>query len=719
MKTYDQMDFHPMAEKLVDILCNKTQNTNPLFFRVMVAYYFSMVASMMRTTIVTDDGVIPTNMYAISLATSGAGKGKSTNLMEDRVIDQFRHVFTDVTMPTMARTNLPILANKRAGKKGVDPDKELELAELEYERMGPMFFSFDSGTSPAIKDIRHKLLMADIGSLNLQIDEIGTNLTTVLEILAPYLELYDVGKIKQKLTKNTSDNKRVEEIFGLTPAMMMLFGTPSRLMDGGKTEDEFYNMLDTGYARRCFFAYSKGHTRTMETDPKLILAARRNQNHGTFLEDLSDHLGDLADPLNAHRQIHMSEAVQLLFIEYQVQCEQEAILLNDHEDMRKAEINHRYFKAMKLAGAYAFIDGSPEILEAHAYQAIKLAEQSGMAFHQLLTRERPWVKLAKFIADTKRPLTQHDLVEDLPYYKGPAGQKEDMMKLAIAYGYSNNILIKRSFTDGVEFIRGESLEITDLNKMSLSYSKDIAFDYMEDECKFEDLHKLATAPGYHWCNHAFHKGHRCEDEAINGFNMIVLDIDHGVNMSTAKMLLEDYKAFFYTTKRHTAADNRYRIVIPTNYRLKLEAADYKEFMTNLFAWLPFPVDAATGQRARKWMSCAVGEDGNASQYHYQDGQLLDVLPFIPKTTKNEVFKEKILDQQGMEHLERWVLNNSGDGNRNNMLLRFCMILVDGGFDGGKILIAVTALNNKMPDKLSEAEILATIMVTVNKALAAR
>ncbi len=45
------------------------------------------------------------------------------------------------------------------------------------------------------------------------------------------------------------------------------------------------------------------------------------------------------------------------------------------------------------------------------------------------------------------------------------------------------------------------------------------------------------------------------------------------------------------------------------------------------------------------------------------------LPFIPKTTKNEEFKRQVLDQQGMDNLERWVLNNSGDGNRNNMLLR--------------------------------------------------
>ena len=69
MKTFDEMEYHPASEKLVQILCSKTQNSNPLFFRVLVGYYFSLVASMMRTTIATHDrGDIPVNMYALNLS---------------------------------------------------------------------------------------------------------------------------------------------------------------------------------------------------------------------------------------------------------------------------------------------------------------------------------------------------------------------------------------------------------------------------------------------------------------------------------------------------------------------------------------------------------------------------------------------------------------------------------------------------------------------------
>ena len=74
MIPFDEMTFHPTAEKLVDVLRHKAQQEDPLFFRVLVAYYFSMMAAQMRCVIATPDrGDIPVNMYALNLATSGFG----------------------------------------------------------------------------------------------------------------------------------------------------------------------------------------------------------------------------------------------------------------------------------------------------------------------------------------------------------------------------------------------------------------------------------------------------------------------------------------------------------------------------------------------------------------------------------------------------------------------------------------------------------------------
>ena len=45
------MEYHPKSAKLVDIICNKTQNDNKLFFHVLVGYYFSVMSSCMRANI--------------------------------------------------------------------------------------------------------------------------------------------------------------------------------------------------------------------------------------------------------------------------------------------------------------------------------------------------------------------------------------------------------------------------------------------------------------------------------------------------------------------------------------------------------------------------------------------------------------------------------------------------------------------------------------------
>jgi hypothetical protein len=394
----DQMVHHPASEKLVAILCNKTQNSNPLFFRVLVGYYFSLVASMMRATIITHDrGDIPVNMYALNLGTSGSGKGFSTNIIENSVINRFRTRYLEETFPLLAEINLPKLALKRANRKATDPDEELVRVQKEFDSLGSLVFSFDSGTPAAVKQMRHKLLMADTGSVNLQIDEIGSNLLANTDVLTTFLELYDVGRIKSKLVKNTSENIRSEEIVGQTPTNMMLFGTPAKLLNGGKQEEELYSMLETGYGRRCFFGYSRATNKMSDLTPEQVYTMLTNQDADAYLDKLSGTLENLADIINVNKKLVMTKQTSLVLITYRLKCEKEADLLPEHEEIKKAEISHRYFKALKLAGAYAFVDDSTELTTTHLYHAIKLAEESGDAFDNLLTRDRNYVIAPRLI----------------------------------------------------------------------------------------------------------------------------------------------------------------------------------------------------------------------------------------------------------------------------------------------------------------------------------
>jgi hypothetical protein len=714
MRDLNTLTKHPVAAKLVDILCKKTQNSNPMFFDILISYYLTKITAMMRVKIATQDrGDIPVNLYAINLAPSGQGKGHSTNIIEDHVINQFKSTFFNETYPLVVDQNLAKLAATRAYINGEDIDTVEQAVTKEFQELGVLAFSFDSGTTAAIKQMRHKLLMCDIGSMNLEIDEIGSNLLGNADALNTFLELFDVGKVKQKLTKNTKENTRNEEIEGKTPTNLLLFGTPSKLLNGSRVEDEFFSFLEAGYARRCVFGYTKLTEKDTTLTAEQIYDSLTDPDIDQYLKDMSIRLGKLANILNYDKTITMSKDVSIEVIRYRLHCEQIANSMDDHEEAAKAEMSHRYFKALKLAGTYAFIDGMAYISEDNLYHAIYLVENSGKAFQNILRRDKAYAKLAKYIAGVGHELTHVDLTENLPFYKGSVTQKNDLMQLAIAWGYKHSMIIKRTMSNNIEFITGETLKTTKFDKMMLAYSHDISSGYKNVVAPWEQLHVLSQKPHTHWINHHSIDGHRSEASMIPGCNMVVLDIDSGTSMQTVKLLLGEYKYLLYTTKRHTDAHHRFRLVLPLNYHVTLDEQEFKDFMSNIYEWLPISADTATGQRSRKWLTCT-------GSYEYNEGdQVLDAMLFIPNTAKNDERQQIVQTYQSLNNLERWFVQNSKHGNRNNQLIRYALMLVDMGNTIDQIRNNVLAMNDKLDNKLPETEIDKTIMITANKALLKR
>jgi hypothetical protein len=711
---------HPAIEEITDVLCNKTQNTDRGFFRVAMAYFLAKMASSQRATIVTKDrGEIPVSMYVLNLATSGYGKGHSVAIVEGQFLAGFRKRFMEDTFPVVAEKHLWDIANDRAVRNGSDQQEEFEKAEAEWKRAGALPFTFDSATGPAVKQLRHKLVMSNCGSLNLQVDEVGTNLAAALEPLALYLELYDQGLIKPKLTKNTAENQRNEDMEGKTPANLLLFGTPAKLFDGGPTEDAFYSLLDTGYARRCLFGWGQAEKKAhLSKTASEIYNDLINPTNSAVVDKWADHFHDLADPAMHGWKMKVEDDVGIALVQYQIQCKQIAEGFADHEEIRKAEMEHRYFKALKLAGTLAFIDKSLEIEMGHLMQAILLVEESGEAFAKILTREKAYVKLANYIAGVGTDLTHSDLYESLPFYPRSIGPRNDMLTLATAWGYTRHIVIKKKFIDGIEFFRGEKLKETNLDEMIVSYGEHWAYNYQCEVVPFADLQTLVEANGYHWANHHFKGGHRSRENMIQGFNMITIDVDSGTPLALAKELLSEYKFITYTTKRHQTEGygDRYRILIPMNYTLYLDAEDYKLFMDNVLSWLPFPAptDDAANQPEKKWECFGGTEDVKSEFFMNAEGTLLDVLQFIPRTTVNDKFHDQFKQVASLDNLERWFAAKIATGNRNNQMIKFALALVDGGMNLLEVSRAVHAFNGKISNPMDEEEIDSTIMVTVGK-----
>lgn len=202
------------------------------------------------------------------------------------------------------------------------------------------------------------------------------------------------------------------------------------------------------------------------------------------------------------------------------------------------------------------------------------------------------------------------------------------------------------------------------------------------------------------------RGYRDDKHCIKGFNMCVLDIDNGITVAMAKLLLSKYKYILYTTKRHTKELNRFRVILPMSHTLKLNKEDYKEFMTNVYAVMPFDLDEQTKDRCRKWMTFN-------GDYCEHDGELLDVLPLIPRTKANNDSKSKFSRYSNLTNLERWVVDNADTMGRNNILFKYAAVCNDMQKSSDEIKELVYELNAKLPKPLPKAEVESTIIQSIS------
>lgn len=706
---FSKYEYHATSEQLVDILKVKTQSKNTNFFRILVAYYLTKIASTMRTNIATHDrGKIPVNVYALNLAPSGTGKGYATFILEDKIIGPFKDIFMEETFQIIAERSLRALAVKRAVADMDDEDAEYDRICAEFESCGPMLFSFDSGTTPAIKQMRQKLLMAGSGSMSMEIDEIASNLLSNQDVLTTYLELYDVGRIKEKLIKHTAESKRIRAIDGKTPANMMLFGTPNKLFEDAKLEDELLSMIDTGYGRRCLFGYARSALHANELDAEALYDALTDRTIDSQLDNLSIDISTLADIQYFNIDLVMSKDTHITLLKYKIDCGNRAKKYKEYQEKLRTELEHRYYKALKLAGTYAFIDKSEEVKVIHIENAIKLVEDSGEAFANIIAREKPYERLAKYIAEIGREITQVDLMENLSFFKGSDVHKRTMLSLAATYGYKNNIIIKKSYIDNIEFYKGETLEPTDLEQMIIAYSEDSVQDFEPVKVPFLELDQLITSGNYYFTAHHFAGNYRSSIKVIPGFNMIVLDVDDGVTIDTAILLLKDYCYKMYTTNRHTEEVNRFRILLPISHTLKLAVKEYALYMENVFEWLPFYCDTATKDIARKWAT------NEKSKMYTNEGVILDATLFIPQTKKSEQIKSEISEYTDLGSLENWLMRETKEGNRSNMLLKYGLVLKDAKYPIDAIRDKIDEFNSKLSKPLGDDEISRSIMITIAK-----
>ena len=716
-KEIEEGSYNPLQERIVNILVDRTDNPSKEYFRVVTAFHLAEIASAMRCKVkdkIMCPDPVPVNVYGCILMPSGAGKNFSNGILEGKITKEFRESFLYSFLPTSLEANINTLANEYSLLSGLDYDTCIANLTKESLSYGELLYSFDSATSPAFKQARSKAQLCNAGALNYICDEIGTNLESCQEVVSVVLEMWDAGLCRNKLIKNSTDNKRYLDRVDSVPVNVLWFGTPVALLNGGKEEDNFYNMLETGFARRMLFATGDKFINRDETPEEYIT------NKQTIVDDtecklISADLAKLAT-IGAHgRVLEVTNEGTEVLAYYRKYCLDKGYDLPEQATIEHAELTNRILKVLKLAGIYAFVEDKDFIGKDTIISAIKLVEDSGRTLKNLLHREEPFIKLAKFLGKYNEEFTKADLTQKLPFYKNckTVQMQKEMIDRACEWGYKNSIIIKQYNKGAVQFIKGETLEPTDLSKLICSYSNHEAYNYQNKEIRWDKIDTFMTLDGVHWVSHHLSENpknpelgnYRKEDSIIPGFNLLVLDIDEGATIDWAQEVFKDNTYLIYTTKRHTDASHRFRVVLPMKFKLFLSKDDYKQFMLNVYDSLPFKgIDRQTAQRSRKWLT-------NNGEKFLNEGELFDPRPFIPNTSQNLERIQQDKNYGNIDNIDRWFLKNTTTGNRNNMLYRYGKML-QTTMEADLVEKKVKELNKRLEAPISEAELQDTVLTSI-------
>ena len=129
-------------------------------------------------------------------------------------------------------------------------------------------------------------------------------------------------------------------------------------------------------------------------------------------------------------------------------------------------------------------------------------------------------------------------------------------------------------------------------------------------------------------------------------------------------------------------------------------------MANVFEYLPFQVDEAAKDIARKWAS-------HPGQYEYNDGKIIDATLFIPETKKSDEMKAQI-SADGVDNIERWFSIHTTKGNRATHLYRYGMVLIDAGLALGEIIERMEKFNNSLDVPLPEEQFRNSTIKSISK-----
>ena len=434
--------------------------------------------------------------------------------------------------------------------------------------------------------------------------------------------------------------------------------------------------------------------------------------------------------------IVMDKSTIRLYKIYQIWCEEEAYSIEN--EAVNLELQHRHWKALKLAGVYAVFNRHLSITIDDLKEAINTVHLTGVDLNKFLKKagRQTYEIMVEYFLREEGSLTVHEMIK-----MGWIKRKSNLKDLLIA---ANSLLGKtgriEELLDSIIFDTYEELD-TDksiyasykkLPPLNIGKYENQGFDYIEAKKKAKDERGGKIADGYTYKETTFIKlanllkadtaytpfkfktreeggvfnekvipnptgGIRRKENIDSGAQFIVLDVDDaGISIYEASDILADYKYHMAIT---SDPDNiyKFRVILPLDINVTLDRTDWKQFMLKVSEHLRIKIDLLPqsqiyfGFGDRKVISNIEGEDLEASEIIKQLTE--------PKTVILPVSR-KLLDAIWIDRMNtfKYAYNVKSGGGVHNSLFNAMKHAYDLGYSYDENVMLLGDIINFMEDK---------------------
>lgn len=571
-----------------------------------------------------NDSIIPINSIMFCIAKSGAAKDSSMKAarkcFEDgyKLINEYRH------------KQAVELAIEAATEAGCDIPNKFAAYKDYYKAPSPLFVAISTpeGFIQHLNDLSNE----KYGAGYIYSGEIGAELASninLIENIKILSELYDEGSKEVKIIKMRENQSKEVKNF---PVSALFIGSQDNILYDENIKRKFKTEFTTKLARRSFFIFVSEDILPLTSNSieELLNKEREIENKAiASRKEVNEYIEELTNDLfNFPKQtISINEDVRDLFLLYKKYNEVVAATIDNQFPIAKLTRTHLQWKALKLSGAFAIIQGYDSIQIEHykaAIEFVELINNDVLIFEKELTKE-PYELFANYVRtyaiNGEHSVGLHTLRKAgfIPIKGLSDTHLKELTKLVNSYDEQGIYTLNKDVITFKEINKTDTILLSYLpcGGTKAQRKTKCSEGFQCEELTFEDLGEMLKGD-YAYTPFKFRNGVRGKDNIISGCKWIVLDIDTSeITDEEAHLLLSDINHFIVRTS-DKANPNKFRILIELDMEVDVPDIHWISFIQAIVKDLGLIADGLTKSQI---------------YFSYSDRNILSVLDQEPLATK--------------------------------------------------------------------------------------